>query len=733
MLPPENAGRVILGVWVHPGAVMCLLPLLLSCEGAKPHPGDDTGTPLPHVEFGLDERPENPACMAPDRPASGADVLFTRVYSGVDLQLPVSMTHPDGDDTWWYVVEQGGTILRFAKDPDTTTIQAVVDLTDRVSHWQGINEDGLLGMAFHPDFASNGFVYLNYTAGTSNNGRSVVARYHSADGGRTLDVDSEKVILTVDQPYVNHNGGHVAFGPDGYLYVGFGDGGSGGDPEENGQDTEVLLAKMLRIDVDGGDPYLIPSDNPFAAGGGAPEIFAWGLRNPWRYSFDRETGRLWVGDVGQDAWEEVDVVELGGNYGWNEKEGTHCYDHATCEGPYLDPVVEYSHSEGDSVTGGVVYRGTAIPSLVGTYLYADAYQGKVWGLFFDEDGIAAPAILDTLAAAPVHFAEDGAGEVYILDYFDGNIFRMDPAGKPVPDTFPQFLSETGCVDTDDPSRPASGLIPYGVNNPLWSDGAEKARWFAIPDGTVLTVEADGSFTWPVGSVLMKQFAFAGRPVETRLLMLHDDGAWAGYTYQWNETGSDAELLPADRTVEFEGHTWTFPSRSQCLQCHTSAAGRVLGPRIEQLNGEFPYEVGIANQIKTLDHIGMFATSPGDPAELPALPTPDGPGTVDEKARAYLASNCAMCHRPEGTGGGVMDYRYEVSFAETRTCGEEPVNGDLGVEGSQILMPGDPGRSVLSLRMHTLLAQRMPPVGTAVVDDEGVATVDSWIESLSVCP
>lgn len=714
---------------------MFLLPLLLAgCPkepSAEKPATDDTATSVPTVPWGIETRPANEGCLAVARPPSGAEVQFTRIWADIAFSLPVAMVYPPGDDRFWYVVEQTGTIRRVAADPDTSTSTVVLDISDQLSSWN-INEDGLLGAAFHPDFARTGDLYLNYTTGSGSSARSVVSRFHSDDGGEHFDPDSEHVLLEIDQPYVNHNGGHVLFGPDGYLYLGFGDGGSAGDPQENGQNTDVLLAKMLRIDVDGGDPYTIPADNPFASGGGAPEIYAWGLRNPWRYSFDRETGALWVGDVGQDNWEEVDIVERGGNYGWNSKEGTHCYDEDPCEGPYLDPEVEYSHREGDSVTGGVVYRGSAIPSLVGTYLYADAYQAKVWALLYDEAGVAVPELLDTVPGYPVHFAEDEAGEVYIVDYA-GTITRMDPAGEPAPDTFPHLLSETGCVDPTDPTLPAPGMIPYSVNNPLWSDGAEKARWFALPDGTTLDLTEDGSFVWPVGSVTMKSFFLDGRPVETRLMMLHDDGNWSGYSYAWNETGTDAELLPADKTIAVGSHTWTFPSRSQCLQCHTDAAGRVLGLRVDQLNGDYVYPLGRANQIATLDHLGIFTTSPGDPADLPALPTREGDASTEEKARAFLASNCAMCHRPGGTGGGVMDYRYEISFAETRTCGEAPINGDLGVPGAEILYPGEPDRSVLSLRTRTLLAQRMPPVGSQVVDEEGVATLDAWIAGVTSCP
>lgn len=713
-----------------------VLALLLGCPPAKPDlgdDGDDTGLPTATTApWGIETRPVNETCLAAARPPTGATVRFTRVWSALDFSVPVAMVPAPGADGAWYVVEQGGRVLRVPGDPDATEMVEVLDLSDRVSRWSG-NEDGLLGLAVHPDFDHNGEIVVNYTAGSGDGSRSVVSRFTSRDGGLSFDPDGEDPILEVSQPYVNHNGGHVLFGPDGHLYVGFGDGGSAGDPDDNGQNPHALLGKMLRLDVDGGTPYAIPADNPYADGvDGAPEVYALGLRNPWRYSFDRESGALWVGDVGQDTWEEVDVVERGGNYGWNVKEGAHCYPRGEdCPGPYLDPVAEYSHAEGDSITGGVVYRGSAIPELVGTYLYADAYQGKVWGLFFDEAGAPAPALLGTLTGFPVHFGEGPDGEVHLVDFLDGNVYRLDPAGEPAEDTFPRLLSETGCVDPDDPTRPAPGLIPYTVNSPLWSDGAEKARWFAVPDGTTIDLAADGTFELPVGSVVVKQFVLGDQRVETRLLMRHDDGEWAGYSYAWNETGTDAELLAADRTVEVDGQSWTHPSRSQCLQCHTSAAGRLLGLRLDQLNGPYLYEGGaFANQLATLDHLGLFTTSPGDPAGIEALPDPLDTDDPEAAARSYVAANCSFCHRPDGSGGGGMDLRWEAE--DTNTCGEAPVNGDLGVADAQIVWPGHPELSVLSLRLHALDAHRMPPLGSGVVDEAGTAVVDGWISALTSC-
>jgi glucose/arabinose dehydrogenase len=305
-----------------------------------------------------------------------------------------------------------------------------VDLTSIVTDG---GERGLLGLAFHPDFASNGEVFLSYTSSPAGSLTSVVARYRSLDGGRTLDAASGETVLTVPQDFANHNGGHVAFGPDGHLYLGLGDGGSANDPNDRAQDTNNLLGAMLRLDVDGGTPYAIPPGNPFAGNpgcvqgfGGAPcpEIFAFGLRNPWRWSFDRETGRLWLGDVGQGAREEIDVIEGGGNYGWRVLEGTRCNSAtpaACAAGGFTDPVWEYGRGDGQSVTGGVVYRGNRIPGLRGFYLFGDFVSGRIWALPVDLSEGATELLASGLAVAA--FGQGADGEAWVVDYL-GGLYRI---------------------------------------------------------------------------------------------------------------------------------------------------------------------------------------------------------------------------------------------------------------------------------------------------------------------
>ncbi len=333
------------------------------------------------------------------------------------LERPVYVTHADDRSGDLFVLEQPGRIRVLSEEG--LAERPLLDLTERVE--SGGNEQGLLGLAFHPEFAANGRFFVNYTR--EPDGATVIAEFQ-ATGDGPVAADAERVLLTVEQPYRNHNGGMIAFGPDGLLYIGMGDGGSGGDPQNFAQDPDALLGKMLRIDVDGGEPYGIPADNPFAEGGGRPEIFASGLRNPWRFSFDRETGELRAGDVGQNAIEEIDVIQRGGNYGWRRMEGTRCYEPSQgCRRDDLIlPVAEYANGGGRcSVTGGYVYRGETVPALTGTYVYGDFCSGEIFGLRPEESTV----LLDT-GLSLASFGEDAAGELYVAD-LRGAVYRIVPA------------------------------------------------------------------------------------------------------------------------------------------------------------------------------------------------------------------------------------------------------------------------------------------------------------------
>lgn len=686
----------------------------------------------------------NTTCIAPPRPASTLALSVQRAFPALSFQQPLFMLQAPGDASQWYVLEKTGRVHSFGNQPDVSSTRVFLDLSGVVNT---ASEGGLLGLAFAQDYASSRIAYVSYTRTPPTGGmQSVVSRFQSTDGGLSLDPASEQVLLTIDQPYNNHNGGGISFGPDGFLYIAIGDGGSGGDPLNNAQTTTNLLGAILRIDVSGDGDYTVPPDNPFAGnprcatGEGAadcPEIFAWGLRNPWRFSFDRATGRLWAGDVGQNAREEIDIIERGGNYGWRFREGFVCYNPATdCPSAGLiDPVLDYPHSEGSSVTGGYVYRGPALPEFQGRYLFGDFVSGRLWVLDADESGQYDKTLLAQTGRNIASFGEAEDGTLFIVDY-GGGIYALQATGGGSTTTIPERLSDTGCVAPADATQPAAGLIPYQPNAPFWSDGAEKGRWLALPDGTRITLTAEGDFDFPPGAVLMKNFRRQDRLIETRLFMRHPDGVWAGYTYAWNEAQTDATRVIGGALVDISGRPWLFPSEAECLQCHTAAAGRSLGLEIAQLNGDllYPQTDRTANQLLTLDAIELLDPPlTAEPAALPALPDPFGSAALPARARAYLHTNCAGCHRPGGPTPSAMDLRYDVTLGATATCDVPGITGsNLGIEDARLLSPGDPGRSLIWLRMGLRDAHAMPPIGSLEADEDGLALISAWIAGLTGC-
>jgi len=372
-----------------------------------------------------------PNC-APAQTDTGA---FEIAFENLEFNRPIYFAAPPTDGNDVFVMNQHGKVYKFPNKRNVTEDQQklVLDIHEKVQSPQdsGHNEEGLLGMAFHPDFANNHKVYFDYTAKEGDR-RNIISEWqYNPDTGK-IDPGSERVLMEIEQPYANHNGGHLAFGPKGYLYITKGDGGSGGDPKENGQDLSTLLGSIFRIDVDNrenGKPYAIPDSNPFVDRENAePEIYAYGLRNVWRFSFDAETDKLWAGDVGQNAYEEVHTIKKGGNYGWNEREGFHAFEGGEMQPGFINPVHEYPHKVGKSVTGGYVYRGDALPSMKGAYIFGDYASSMIWAMRYDhrdkpgEDEVTKHRRIG-IVPSPASFGVDRENEVYICS-FDGHIYKM---------------------------------------------------------------------------------------------------------------------------------------------------------------------------------------------------------------------------------------------------------------------------------------------------------------------
>jgi uncharacterized repeat protein (TIGR03806 family) len=439
--------------------------------------------------------------------------------------------------------------------------------------------------------------------------------------------------------------------------------------------------------------------------------------------------------VGQGALEEVNKVTLGGNYGWRCFEGTNNFDSQCGSNPNpLPPIAQYGRSLGASTTGGFVYRGSAIPNLYGRYVFGDFATGNIWQIPRET-----PPTLTLSANSPARdtnlqiasFGQDTDGELYVV-HLGGTLHRLvqsSGGGR----TIPTQLSATGCVSASDPKQPAGGLIPYAPNAPFFSDNAAKTRWLALPDGQRITIGGDNDFDFPNGSVLVKNFALGGQLVETRLFMRHNNGNWAGYTYEWNAQQTEATRVVGGKTVQVGTQTWEFPSEAQCLTCHTQAAGRTLGLEIGQLNGTFGYPLRSANQLTTLNTIDTLTPAlTQSPDQMPVIPDPFGNAPLAQRARAYLHTNCSNCHRDGGTAQGTMDFRYTLALGDTSTCDITPSFGSLGITDARLIAPGSAARSVVVSRMNRTGADAMPPLSRHVIDTAGVQLISDWINGLSSC-
>jgi uncharacterized repeat protein (TIGR03806 family) len=697
-----------------------------------------------NIVSGLPARPENSTCIAPAPVNAGASTSIS--WQAIFPSLPnianaTNLIQIPTDDAYWYATRQPGRVVRFQNNAAANSLTEVLNIEDRVDFAGG--ETGLLGIAFHPQFASNRYVFVNYIGrNASNNMETRVTRFEVENNG-TINRNSEIILLRFNQPYSNHNGGQIAFGSDGYLYISSGDGGSGGDPQQNGQNTHNLLGKILRIDVNNtssGRNYAIPTDNPFAAAGGAPEIWAYGLRNPWRFGFDKETNELWVGDVGQGAWEEVNLVTRGGNYGWGDMEGDFCYsERSNCStANKIKPVLSISHSTGVcSVIGGYVYRGVQYPAAYGKYFFTDYCVNTMQSITRNNNGIVSVSNHGSVPVDIVSFAQDNQGELYAIGQSGAGsqIVKMQASGGDLqPGTMAAHLSATGCVSAANPQLPATAMVPYSVASPLWSDSAEKDRYFALPDNTKINLTSEGDFLFPVGSVLMKHFKLNDRFIETRLFT-HGELGWQGFSYEWRDDQTDALLLTDGKEKLVEGVQWQYPSRGQCLTCHTQVANFSLGLEARQLNNSMLYSVsGInAHQLDTLAHINLFsnALTPTQKAQT-LFSLDDTSATMAQRARSYLHSNCSNCHSPNGPTPVNLDLRHTTVLAATQTCDLQPVAGDLGISNARIIAPGEPERSVLLARMKVRDVNQMPPLGSHLVDQEAVDVIAAWIGGLASC-
>ncbi|MDB5320285.1 MAG: yliI 2 [Phycisphaerales bacterium] len=701
-----------------------------------------------------------------------------RVYPKLKFSHPVDVAFAPGMDRI-FVADQSAKVVSFRKDPELVKPDLFVNLHEIVTDWKSVpgarGVEAVYGVAFHPRFAENHFVYLCYTLAMSKRPSepvgSRVSRFKVVMEGDVPRVEPGSETRLIEWQQGGHNGGCIKFGPDGMLYISSGDQADPYPPDvyQTGQDISDLRASILRIDVDhadAGKTYAIPRDNPFVRLAGARgEVWCYGLRNPWRMSFDRATGQLWVGDVGWELWEMIDAAKSGGNFGWSITEGPNPIYPQGKRGPtpILPPALALTHAEAMSITGGFVYRGKRLPELVGHYIFGDWDTRRVWAAKLSRDDKLEPhrliAITDQRIVA---FGEDSDGELYIADYEGGGLYELspNPAAK-TGSTFPKTLGASGIFKDVARQEPAAGVVPYSVKAPQWVDGATAQRFVAVPQDKAVRWQTDDVFErlypgFPKDSVLVRTFSMvrkASAPDSMRKLetqLLHFDGRqWHGYSYRWREDQSDADLVDEGGaemplTVQDESvlggkrqQTWHFNSRTQCLTCHGIHAGYVVGYHEPQLDRTCSYDGGAPeNQVTALRRMGLLppkydtkAKGPPPPALFSMVDPLDESASLGERARSYLHANCAHCHRQHGGGSASIDLRKERAPAETRAIDQPPLLGAFGIEDPRIVAPGDPARSVLLYRMAKNGTGRMPHIGSDVVDARGVSLVGRWIAEM----
>jgi glucose/arabinose dehydrogenase len=556
----------------------------------------------------------------------------TRVFTQLELPAPLYLVPEPASDRLWAVLHGNGDkparIVRFVNRADVSEYDVLYEISNRLVY----------SVIFDPEFATNRHVYV-FSNGPQNQAErsNRVSRLRFSDGETPrLDRDSELAIL--EWRSAGHDGGDMAFGSDGMLYLTTGDGTSDSDDWNSGQTLDDLLGAVLRIDVrhaSAAEPYRVPPDNPFVKLPGArPEVFAYGLRNPWRMCIDAASGRIWVGNNGQDLWETAHLVRAGENYGWSVYEGNHPFYLERPRGPtpIVPPTIEHSHAEFRSLTGGVVYRSQQHRELDGVYFYGDYSSGRIWGMLHDGQRPRWHRELADTSLMIAAFCQDPHGRLLVVDH-GGGIHELVPAPAPDESTppFPSLLSETGLFADTAAHTVAPGVTGYTVNAPAWADGATAERFLAVPGHETVGYSHGRSWSFPDGTALVQTLSLStgdaagprSRRIETRVL-LKQQGEWAGYSYRWNDQQTDAMLVgrEGDEThyaldSELEGerqHWWRFPSRVECMTCHSRAANFVLGITGIQLDRLSPGEPSV-NQLESLAAIGLFKD------RLPAQETP----------------------------------------------------------------------------------------------------------------
>ncbi len=652
-------------------------------------------------------------------------------FPEIRFKLPTSLEEfPSGEQL--LVTEIGGKVWAFPNKRDKNVRRLVGDL----------GNVALFDAEFHPDFAQNQQLFLCYVQ-KGEKSETRVSRFFLRGEPLAFERNSEQILLT--WPSGGHNGGCLEFGLDGLLYISTGDGAGPNPPDglTTGQNVNDLLGAILRIDIDREYPYTIPLGNPFEnpldkKAGARPEIFAYGLRNPFKFGIDKRTGDVFVADNGWETWELIHRMKAGSNGGWPVMEGRAILRGEVPVGPtpITPPLKDHHHSEANSVIGGPVYDGKKLTDLAGTFVYGDYITGTIWGVRPDKDGSAIHRTLVDTDLRIVAFHQSRSGDIYVVDYdFTGQIYRLLPNNRVDNSAeFPRRLSETGIFRSLVDLVPAAGVEPYDVVVKRWMDGASARRWIAIPGQQGVRLGNDGS-VFPNGTVLVKHLELSQgdkTPIRVETQLLHyEAGVWSPYIYQWNDEGKDATLVAPEgaqrNLLTSDGErTWRSSAVNECKLCHNAGSGFVLGFSPSQLA-----MTKDDDQLHELAKRGVLAGDFASPNVKARLVDPwDETFDLNDRARSYLHGNCAMCHHPGGNAIVSFYLRRELPFDELRTNKGTGI-GTFGLRDAKLITPGDPYRSVLLYRMSKLGYSRMPYIGSYVVDGQGISLMDQWIRAMPI--
>lgn len=697
---------------------------------------------------------------------------------GMSFEQPLALASAPGESARLFVVEKTGKIQIISDYPHQPVKSVFLDLP-KILAAKGRGrlgtdgEWGLLGLAFHPRFAENGYLFVTYdlkvNEGGNDRGFNCLSRFTlSKTNPAEVDPDSELPLLSQLDPAAYHNGGDIHFGPDGYLYYSMGDGGGHYDPYDNARFIDKdFFAAIYRLDVDHKpgnlEPnphsqgsttfpsaihpgsYKIPADNPFVHATRhngksldptkiRTEVYACGFRNPWRFSFDSVGGGLFLGVVGEDRWEQIFLVKSGTNGGWSYHEGSH-------DGPRLKdlsadltftrPIFEYPHGNdtlfsGNSVTGGVVYHGQHLPELAGAYVYGDYISHCVWAIRNTGDDSWKPELLARGGAVSAFGTDPSTGDVLLADIDRGRIQKLTRAPEqqtPPPAT----LSATGAFSDLKSLSPAPGVIPYQVNHPGWNGGLLTRRWFSLPGPDMIGYNRDNSWTFPSGTVWIQQLDDASRRIETRFLVKTPTAVY-GISYKWRADQSDADLVPDGGIPPAESdHGRPTPSRAECLMCHTAIAGYTLGMNTWQLNGPSPMDANV-NQLRALIDGGKLDAKDFDPTKAPSFAAiGDTSRSLEDRSRSYLATNCSHCHQQDGIASS--PWTTKASFPTSRTnLIKGGLNTDFGDPANKVIVPGDPAHSMILKRLKGDGVPRMPMGSSGPLDQAGIDLITEWINA-----